>query len=68
MTWVAVGAWGAAALLAVVVVGFCAYEIIWKTRRLQRDVRGLQAQAAQLAELRARLVEAQQRLAATGLR
>ncbi len=40
--WIPIAAWGAAVLLAVVVLGFCAYEINWKAKRLQRDLRRLQ--------------------------
>jgi hypothetical protein len=61
-------AWGAAAVVAVVILGYCAYEIAWKARRLRRDLGQLQAQAAQLRELRTRVADARQRLATTGLR
>ena len=68
MQWIPVGAWCAAALITLVVLGFCGYEIAWKTRRLRRDLRALLELADQLPLLRARLTEAQQRVAATGLR
>jgi hypothetical protein len=61
-------AWGAAAVVAVVVLGFCAYEISWKATRLRTDLRRLTARAEELDALRARLAETQQRLAASGLR
>jgi outer membrane murein-binding lipoprotein Lpp len=57
-------AWAAAAAVAVVLLGFCAYEIIWKTNRLRRDVANLQVAADQLTELRDGLAAAQQRAAA----
>ena len=38
MDWIPIGAWIAAVLVAVVVLGFCAYEIIWKTNRLRADI------------------------------
>jgi hypothetical protein len=68
VTWVVIGAWIAAAVLAVVVLGYCAYEIVWKARRLQRDVAALHGVAGQLAELRQSLADVQERLAASGLR
>ena len=68
MHWVPIIAWGVAALVTVVVLGFCAYEILWKTKRLRGDVRQLQAVADQLLELRGDLVRAQERIAASGLR
>ena len=61
-------AWAAAAVVAVVVLGFCAYEIIWKANRLRRDVAGLQVAADQLTELRDGLAAAQQRAAAARMR
>jgi hypothetical protein len=66
--WVAIAAWGAAVLVALVVLGFCAYEITWKTARLRRDLRSLQSLADQLAELRGEVAAAQERVAAAGLR
>jgi hypothetical protein len=66
--WIPVAAWCAAVLIALVVLGFCAYEISWKARRLQRDLRGLQSLAGELSALRARVAEAQERVAAAGLR
>jgi hypothetical protein len=66
--WVPIIAWGVAVLVTVVVLGFCAYEILWKTKRLRGDVRQLQAVADQLLELRGDLVRAQERIAASGLR
>lgn len=68
MHWVPVIAWGAAALVTVVVLGFCAYEIVWKTKRLRGDVRELQVVADQLLALRGDLVRAQERIAGSGLR
>lgn len=45
-------AWSGAAVLALVVLGFCAYEIVWKANRLRSDLAGLQALQAQLDGLR----------------
>lgn len=68
MVWIPIAAWAAAVLVAAVVLGFCAYEISWKSKRLQADLRKLQTLADDAAELRAGLAAAQERLAATGLR
>jgi hypothetical protein len=68
VVWIPVAAWGAAALVALVVLGFCAYEIAWKTTRLRSDLRQLQDVADQLVELRSKLADAQERIATAGLR
>ncbi len=68
MQWIPIIAWGAAVLLALVVFGFCAYEIVWKARRLRTDLARLHERAEQLDRLRERLTEAQDRIAAAGLR
>ncbi|MCW2597824.1 MAG: hypothetical protein JWP39_3712 [Jatrophihabitans sp.] len=68
MIWIPIGAWIAAAVIAVVLLGFCTYEIVWKTKRLRADLVELQAVADQLQDLRGELVVTQERLAATGLR
>ena len=68
MVWIPIAAWCAAALVAVVVLGFCAYEIAWKTKRLYRDMQKMDGLSAQLGTLRGELAEAQQRIAASGLR
>jgi hypothetical protein len=61
-------AWAAAGAVALVLLGFCAYEVIWKTNRLRRDIAELQGVADQLTELRDGLAAAQQRAAAARLR
>ena len=68
MLWIPIAAWCFAAALALVVLGFCGYEIFWKAQRLQRDLRRLQGLDEQVTVLRAQLAEAQQRVAAAGLR
>ena len=68
MHWLPIAAWCFAAVLALVVLGFCGYEISWKANRLQRDLRRLQGLTDQLVELRGQLAEAQQRVAAAGQR
>jgi hypothetical protein len=62
--WIPLGAWIAAFAIGVVVLGFCGYEIAWKSRRLQGDLRDLGALAAQLTALRDQALAVQQRLAA----
>jgi hypothetical protein len=50
--WIPLGAWIAALAIGVVVLGFCGYEIAWKSRRLQADLRELAGLAGQLTALR----------------
>jgi hypothetical protein len=66
VVWIPLGAWIGALVLAVVVLGFCAYEIVWKAKRLQADLIRLQTLNEQVAPLQARLAEAQARIAAVG--
>jgi outer membrane murein-binding lipoprotein Lpp len=61
-------AWLGAVVIAAVVLGFCAHEIIWRARRLQGDLRQLQADSARLAQLQDHVAAAQRRLARTGAR
>jgi hypothetical protein len=68
VVWIPIAAWCAAALIAVVVLGFCAYEIAWKTKRLYRDMQRMDGLSAQLAGIQDELARARQRLAASGLR
>ena len=63
MLWIPLGAWIGAVVIGVVVFAFCGYEIVWKTRRLQDDLRDLGSLAAQLTALRDEALAAQQRLA-----
>jgi hypothetical protein len=48
-------AWGIAVLVAVVVLGFCLYEIAWKAKRLRKDLAQLESLAGDLDRLRAEL-------------
>jgi hypothetical protein len=68
VVWIPIGAWLAALMTAAVVLGFCAYEIVWKAKRLRGDLQALQGMADQIADLRGQLSAAQERMAATGLR
>jgi len=62
---IAVVAWIIALALAAVVLAFCAYEIVWKARRLQRDLAQLQAVTQRLQGMQTDLAAAQRRLAGT---
>lgn len=64
MAWIPIAAWIAAAVVALVVLGYCGYEILWKTKRLRGDVAELSGAAEELQVLRGRLEQVQQRLAA----
>jgi hypothetical protein len=68
VVWVPIAAWGAAVVLAIVVLGFCAYEISWKAARLRRDLRKLQTLTDGLVQLRGQLEATQRRAASAGLR
>lgn len=68
MEWIPIGAWIAAVVVAVVVLGFCVYELAWKTRRLRRDVAQLQTLNGQLLQLQGGIAAAQERISATRLR
>jgi hypothetical protein len=50
------------------VLGFCAYEIVWKARRLQSDLERLMALGGALQALQGDVAAAQQRLARAGVR
>ena len=56
-------AWGAALIVAVVVLGSCLYELSWKSERLRKDVALLTDTEAELATLEAQIRAAQERLA-----
>jgi hypothetical protein len=60
--WVPWVAWAGVVVLAAVVLGFCAYEVAWKARRLQRDLGALIALGARARELQADVAAVQQRL------
>ena len=68
MSWIPLIAWIAAAVVAVLVLGYCAWDLVGKARRLSRDLGQLESLNDQVADLRTRLAESQERLAATGLR
>ena len=69
MLWIPIAAWAGAVLFAAVVLGFCAYEIVWKARRLQSDLARLHQTQADAVALRDALQSSVDRLnRATGTR
>lgn len=69
MGWLVLGVWIGAVVLAAVVLAFCLYEVLWKSKRLRTDLEQLNRTAARLAELQQELTVAtgqtQHRLADT---
>ena len=69
MIWIPIAAWAGAVLFAAVVLGFCAYEVVWKARRLQSDLARLQKTQTDAMSLRDALQASVERLnRATGTR
>ena len=62
MSWIPLIALLGAVVIAAVVLGYCAYEIAWRTRRLKRDVHQVQELVDGFAQLRSHLAGAHQRL------
>jgi len=54
--------WIGAAVLAAVVVAFCAYELTWKGKRLRTDLAKLQQLSGDLAQLQIEVAATQQRM------
>lgn len=63
MGWVVGGAWIGAVVLAAVILGFCAYEIMWKSQRVQRDLERLNGLNEELAAVQREVQTARQRIA-----
>jgi hypothetical protein len=63
VSWIVVAAWAGAVVLAGVVLGFCAYEISWKSARLRSDLARLQATQGEAMTLRTQLTDVAERLA-----
>lgn len=61
MIWIPVLAWIVAAVLALIVLGFAGYEIWWKARRLQGDLRRLSVLGEELSAVQRELTAAQRR-------
>jgi hypothetical protein len=68
MEWVPWVAWAGAVVFAAIVLGFCAYEIMWKANRLRVDLARLRALESDAVSLRDALVDASERLTRAGLR
>jgi outer membrane murein-binding lipoprotein Lpp len=56
-------AWIGAVVFAVVILGFCAYELSWKSKRLHSDLSKLAALSNQLTDLQDEVSAAQSRMA-----
>ena len=61
MVWIPIFTWIGVLVFAAVILGFCAYELAWKARRLQADL-------AAFTELGARAQRLQVEVAATQAR
>jgi hypothetical protein len=61
--WVVGGAWIGAGVLALLVLGFCAYELSWKTRRLRREGARMQALGERAQALQGEVAALHQRAA-----
>jgi outer membrane murein-binding lipoprotein Lpp len=59
--WVVGGAWIGAAVFALLVLAFCAYEVAWKAKRLRTAQARLQELVDQFGQLQADLAAARQR-------
>ncbi len=68
MSWIPAVAWAAALAVAAVIIGFCAYELHWKSARLRSDLGRLQALGTRLRALQDDAVAAQERAARSGVR
>lgn len=53
MSLIVAVSWAVALAVAVVLLGFCAYELRWKLARLRTDLEGLDALKRTLAQVRA---------------
>jgi hypothetical protein len=59
--WIVAGAWSFAVVFAVVVLGFVAYEVSWKARRLTADRDRLNLLVSELQDVAADLQNAGER-------
>lgn len=55
--------WIGAVVFAVVILGFCAYELSWKSKRLHSDLSKLAALSNQLTDLQDEVSAARSRMA-----
>lgn len=63
MSWLVLGVWIGAVVVAALVLGFCAYELVWKSRRLHTDLKRLTGLSETLTAMQADVQAAQRRLA-----
>jgi hypothetical protein len=68
VTWIPVTAWAAAIVVAFLALGFCAYEVLWRVRRLRRELVHLRTLGDDLAQLRTGAAGLRGRLARAGAR
>ncbi|HEY2300125.1 MAG TPA: hypothetical protein VGH43_20550 [Jatrophihabitans sp.] len=54
--------WIGAVVFAAVILGFCAYELAWKSKRLQGDLGKLETLSTQLTDLQGEVSAARSRL------
>lgn len=54
MGWLVLGVWIGVLVVAVIVLGFCGYELYWKLRRLRGDIARLDETAEKLRLLQRR--------------
>lgn len=66
MGWLVLGVWIGAVALSALVLGFCAYELSWKGKRLKSDLDRLSTLTGPLNALQADLQTAQRRAADVG--
>jgi hypothetical protein len=66
--WLPWVAWAGAVVFAAIALGFCAYELTWKAKRLRGDLSRLRALHSDALALREALVDASERLSRAGLR
>lgn len=62
MGWLVLGVWIGAVVLAAVVLAFCTYELVWKSKRLRTDLGRLTATTARLTDMQQQLTGAQEQL------
>jgi hypothetical protein len=66
--WILALAWGAAVVLALVVLGFAGYEIWWKAARLRGELDRLLTVGDTLQAIQGEVAAVQQRITRTGVR
>ncbi len=67
MVWIPIVAWIVAVVLAAVIVAFTAYELHWKSGRLQQDLAKLIGLGAQAQQVQTELDAARERAAAVAV-